>query len=56
MGGQECEYGCHHPPRKNPVDRNPARVEGTNFVQAARREGPRAIEVVLDSGADISLA
>ena len=39
-----------------PVDRNPASVEGTNFVRAARREGPREIEVVLDSGADISLA
>ena len=53
---QEYEYGCHHPPRRNSVDRNLPRVEGTNFVRAARREGPREIEVVLDSGADISLA
>ena len=60
---QECEYGCHHPPRRNPVDRAPAvaerteqEEEGTFFVRAARRQGPREIEVVLDSGADISLA
>ena len=60
---QECEYGCHQPPRRNPVDRAPAvaerteqEEEGTFFVRAARRQGPREIEVVLDSGADISLA
>ena len=57
---QEC---CHHPPRRKPVDRAPAvaerteqEEEGTFFVRAARRQGPREIEVVLDSGADISLA
>eukprot|EP00439_Symbiodinium_sp_Y106_P062716 s4180_g9.t1 len=60
---QECEYGCHHPPRRNPVDRTSVRaartepeVEGTFFARTARRQGPREIEVVLDSGADISLA
>ena len=60
---QECEYGCHHPPRRNPVDRAPGvaerieqEEEGTFFVRAARRQGPREIAVVLDSGADISFA
>ena len=60
---QECKYGCHHPPRRNPVDRTSVRAARTEpelersfFARTARRQGPREIEVVLASGADISLA
>ena len=52
----ECEYGCHLPPRRNPVDRLAAPSQETHFVRAVRQQRTREIEVVLDSGADISLA